>query len=239
MANQYFRFKQFVIDQNNCAMKVGTDGILLGAWTKAPEQGRILDIGTGTGLLSLMIAQRTQCMIDAIEIDLDAALQAKLNVQNSLWSERISVFHSSLKDYAKMCEAKYDLIISNPPFYISNLKSEDEKKNRARNAENLPLFELVKSSMLLLKGKGALNVIIPYEHFQRYMKILAEFKLNISRKTIVRANERKSPSRVLIEVKRDCESVTEQMEFTIMNTSESSYTKEYKNLTRNYYLKFR
>jgi tRNA1Val (adenine37-N6)-methyltransferase len=239
MANHIFRFKQFEIEQNNCAMKVGTDGILLGAWTKVPEQGRILDIGTGTGLLSLMVAQRSNCMIDAIEIDLDAAQQAKSNIRNSKWSKRISVFHNSLKDYVMTSKGKYDIIISNPPFYISNLKSQDEKKNRARNAESLPLFELVQSSIQLLKESGALNVIIPYEHVQRYMNVLAEYNMDISRMTTVKGNERKSPSRVLIEVKRSCEFVAEQMEIIIMNTTDNNYTAEYRNLTRNYYLKFR
>jgi tRNA1Val (adenine37-N6)-methyltransferase len=236
MTKQIFRFKQFVIDQAKCAMKVGTDGILLGAWTKVPEEGRILDIGTGTGLIALMIAQRTMCMIDAIEIDPDAAEQANKNVQNSPWSKRISVIHCSLKDYTKKNTEKYDLIVCNPPFYISNLKSGDKKKNMARNAEYLPLQDLVRFSVQLLKKTGALVVIIPYQHIQRYMKILKEYNLEISRMTSVKTNERKSPARVLIEVGKKLEFKKEQDELTIMNSLENNYTEEYKKLTRNYYL---
>lgn len=219
-------------------MKVGTDGILLGAWTRVPAQGRILDIGTGTGIVALMVAQRTDCIVDAIDIDLDAAEQAGENVRESPWRNRITVIHNSLKSYCINNRIVYDMIVCNPPFYISNLKSKDEKKNLARNAESLPLSDLVKHAGQLLKKTGTLVVVLPSQHLQRYKKILKEYKFVISRKTTVKAHEGKSPVRVLVEATKDTNIQVEYSEITLMNTTDNTYTEEYKNLTRKYYLKF-
>lgn len=125
MPNNWFRFKQFTIQQEDAAMKVGTDGVLLGAWASVPEPGsRVLDVGTGTGLIALMIAQRAgDVRVDALEIDASSASQANENFQNSPWKERLNCVHSSFQDYASQCDLPYDLIICNPPFFSGSKKT--------------------------------------------------------------------------------------------------------------------
>ncbi len=236
MANKYFRFKQFLVNQDRCAMKVGTDGVLLGAWANAPQSGHVLDVGTGTGLIALMVAQRTHGKIDAIEIDFDSAAQAKENIQMSLWNDRIDVKHISLKEYALQCNNKYDLIVCNPPYYISNLKSKNEKRNLARNSESLPLHEFVEYSVGLMDKKASLAVIIPFQLRHKFYKLLNKNKLLITRETRVKSNEKKSPVRLMIEAGKNKDLPFEDSEIILFNSLNMAYTKEYRDLVRNYYI---
>ena len=142
MANPYFKFKQFTIWHDKCAMKVGTDGALLGAWAAPKEARNILDIGTGTGLVALMLAQRCQAFIDAIDIDADACLQAEENVARSPFADRIRVHCCALNDFHPSAPSHYDLIVSNPPYFHQALKCPDPKRNRARHTDTLSLEEL-------------------------------------------------------------------------------------------------
>ena len=128
MPNDYFKFKQFTIHQDKCAMKVGTDGVLLGAWAECANAKGILDIGTGTGLIALMIAQRSNAKIDAVEIDETASKQAKENIKKSLWNDRIEILNISFQDFSKSTNEKYDLIVSNPPYFQNSLYAPDEKR---------------------------------------------------------------------------------------------------------------
>lgn len=182
MSNEYFDFKQFSIKQDRCAMKVGTDGVLLGAFVPVPasflassrgaqpKKVRVLDIGTGTGLIALMIAQRLaekgiDFQIDALEIDLDAAQQAEENVADSPWGKTIHVIPQSLHNYSQELESSdYDLIVSNPPFYNATLKPEDEARATARHKDALPLTEITQFAQGHLTPQGQLHLIYPMSY---------------------------------------------------------------------------
>ena len=143
MPNSSFEFKQFTIKQDKCAMKVGTDAVLLGSWATANGSHLILDVGTGTGIIAMMLAQKTIAHIDAIDIDELACIQAAQNVSESKFFGRVEVMHTSLQQYVKNAQKKYDLIITNPPYFEQSLKSSDEQRSCARHADVLPFDELI------------------------------------------------------------------------------------------------
>ena len=159
-----FHFKKFSVLQDQCAMKVGTDSVLLGAWSSlkhAPKS--ILDIGAGTGVLALIMAQRSSAeIIDALEIDAEAYEQCVYNFENSDWGDRLFCYHAALKDFTVEIEDSYDLIISNPPFFTDNFKSGNEARDKARFEEALPFEQLLNSASKLLTKSGQLNVVIPF-----------------------------------------------------------------------------
>ena len=162
MRNQFFKFKQFSVNQDNCAMKVGTDGVLLGAWCDVESAKMVLDIGTGTGLIALMIAQRTDCaLIDAVEIDKSAYVQASGNFKDSRWCGRIGVFNLDFKQYVDECNTKYDLIVSNPPYFENSLKSSNLERTMARHTDSLSFDELLHGASMLLSESGIISLIVP------------------------------------------------------------------------------
>ncbi len=161
MANSYFQFKQFRVKQDQCAMKVCTDSCVLGAYADVSHATRILDIGTGTGLLALMLAQRTPAFIDAIEIDEAAARQAADNVANSPWPTQIRVIQNSILEFAKTCSVRYDFIICNPPFFSNHLKRKELAQNIAMHGSSLQLFDLAKVASELLQPKGKFVTLLP------------------------------------------------------------------------------
>lgn len=181
MGHEAFDFKQFSIRQDRCAMKVGTDGVLLGAWTEVNSHHkarvRVLDIGTGTGLIALMMAQRiaennSSFQIDAIEIDTDAAKQAEENKQDSPWRAQINIIPSSLQEYRTRIdieEVKYDLMVSNPPFYNATLKPDDEARAIARHKDSLPLSEITDFARQHLSEEGTLSLIFPTSYDSEVM----------------------------------------------------------------------
>ena len=160
-----FQFKKFTINQDRCAMKVGTDGVLLGAWCPIDNNPfSVLDIGAGTGILSLMLAQRSNAsQIDAIEIDEDAFEQCVDNFESSPWSDKLFCFHAGLDEFMEEPEDEYDLIISNPPFYTEDYKTENEQRDLARFSDALPFEDLVEATHLLLSENGIFAVIIPFK----------------------------------------------------------------------------
>lgn len=238
MPNNFFKFKEFTVYQEKCAMKVGTDAVLLGAWVNLDGCRKVLDIGTGTGILSLMAAQRSGCIIDALEVDADACLQAKSNICQSSWSDRIKIYNVSLQRYIYQYQTLYDLIICNPPFFISNLKSQDEKRNLARNAENLTFNELIRNASVLLNKNGRLAVIIPFELRNKFASIINAKNLKICRQTVVRHSSSHNPVRILIEVSNNLNAETETGELNIYDINGEKYSDEYIHLTQPYYLYF-
>lgn len=204
MPNNHFRFKQFTVWHDKCAMKVGTDGVLLGAWvavadTQTQSQPFVLDIGTGTGLIALMIAQRSpDARIDAIDIDENACIQATENIEKSPFKNRINVIHQSFTDYS--VEKKYDLIVSNPPYFTNSLKSPDDKRSMARHNDSLPLKQLIKQAIPLLSENGRIALILPTSLSDELDFIIATHKLYIVRRTDIIPIEGAQPKRFLIEI---------------------------------------
>ena len=173
--NQSFQFKQFVVNQDRTAMKVCTEACILGSYVAVSAAGKILDIGTGTGLLALMLAQRVSedTTIHAIEIDQTAFEQAQENVRNSPFASKIQVFHQAIQDYSNHCSEQYDLIVSNPPFYQQHLRSPDNKRNQALHAQTLTFSELTDAVSKLLAPNGTFVVLLPAFEMQQKTKILA------------------------------------------------------------------
>lgn len=236
MGNNYFKFKQFTIQQSHAAMKVGTDGVLLGAWTEIPSTGKILDIGSGTGLIALMLAQRNQNIhITAIEIDKNAALEATLNVKNSNWNHRIEVIETAFQTFARQHASKFDLIVSNPPFFNTSKPSPDKARNMARQTSQLPLNELFSFSNKLLTPDGKLSLILPYELLNQTKQMGEACELFPKKITMVKPTPEKPPHRFLAQFTHE-KKEPEVDEIVIESNGRHQYSKEYKQLTADFYL---
>ncbi len=242
-----FKFKQFEIAQDQCAQKIGTDAVLLGAWTnpiKSPNS--ILDVGTGTGVICLMMAQRfTTAQIDAIEIDDDAFEQATTNFENSPYGDRAYCYHASFQEFYEEVEDRYDLIISNPPFFNGALERDDsqisKKRQQARFDDALPFEDLVYGVYQLLESTGTFATIIPADREEAFLKITTHFQLQAVRKMYVKGHENSAVKRVLMEFRfRESgmhkESATPIIEHLTIEVSRHEYTIAYKELTRDFYL---
>jgi len=232
-----FQFKEFRIEQDRCAMKIGTDGVLLGAWTSVQDAYSILDIGAGTGILALMLAQRSDAeQIDALEIDEDAYEQCVDNFENSSWADRLFCYHAALDEFTEeMEDEKYDLIISNPPFYTEDYKSGDTARNMARFADSLPFEELINFASELLSDEGSFAVIIPYSEEKYFLKLSEKVNLFPNRITRVRGTENTPLKRSLLQL-----SFTEKpfsSNELILEVSRHQYTKDYQKMVAPFYLK--
>ena len=232
-----FIFKQFTIKQDRCAMKIGTDAVLLGAWTPLNNRpSTILDIGAGTGVLSLMMAQRSEAeTLDALEIDGNAYEQCVENFENSVWADRLFCYHASLQEFAEGIDTKYDLIICNPPFYSEDYKTNSPKRNKARFQDAMPFEHIVKSISVLMAKNGGLSIILPFLEEDRFIKIATKIGLEPKNICRVRGNISSEIKRSLIYFTYS-KIETEITEMTI-EISRHKYTKEYFNLTKDFYLK--
>jgi tRNA1Val (adenine37-N6)-methyltransferase len=201
MSNSFFAFKQFTVHQDQCAMKVTTDACLFGAATarflKAKNPKKILDIGTGTGLLSLMLAQTTQANIHAVEIEPNAAAQAEENCKNSNWRERITVYHNSIQAFAASKSGIYDVIISNPPFFSNQLISSIQHKNLAKHQMNLHLSVLYELAHSMLHTEGILAILLPYDRAMESIHTAAENKLYLLHQINCKQSDRHHYFRVI------------------------------------------
>ncbi len=234
---EIFRFKEFEIQQDKTAMKVGTDGVLLGAWTEIKEDVcSVLDIGTGTGLIALQIAQRSDCeLIDALEIEPNAYEQAVTNFENSDWGDRLFCYHASLQEFTEEIEDTYDLIISNPPFYNSTFK--ELKKNRAlaRHTESLTFDELLQGTSKLLSDSGSCAFIIPFEEEEKFLETAKKNHLFPNRITHVKGNIKTPIKRSLLQL--SFTESTPKMEELSIEIERHRYTDTYLNLVQEFYLK--
>lgn len=238
--SQPFRFKEFTIHQDQTAMKVGTDGVLLGAWCGVDHfPDSILDIGSGTGLIALMLAQRTDAMtIDAVELDEQAYEQTVGNFERSDWGDRLFCYHSSFQDFADEMSAEgeeYDLIVSNPPFYTDAFETQDNARNKARFTSSLSFLELIKGAAKVLSSAGRFAIIVPYKEEEKVCSLASESTLLLNRVCRVRGTEQAPIKRSLLEFSFQEQDLIE--EELVIEISRHDYTEKYKALTRDFYLK--
>lgn len=236
MPNQYFRFKQFAIRQENSAMKVGTDGVMLGAWVNIENAKTILDVGTGTGLIALMLAQRSKAQIDAVEVDELSAQQAKENVSNSPWERRVNIYNQSFQQLAGETFTKYDLIVSNPPYFIKSLKSDEVARTIARHNEFLPHSDLLTGVSRLLVNNGRFAGIFPYVEGNVFVALASTYGLYCSKRVSVYGKSAGPIKRLMLEFRRERIPVDEST-ITVRGI-DGEFTAEYIQLTKDYYLAF-
>ena len=231
-----FRFKQFEIDDTLSAMKIGTDGVLLGAWADVVDAGRILDVGTGTGLVAIMCAQRsaTAC-VHGIDIVAEATTEAKHNMARTAWRDRLSAEHADLRGYNP--EERYDHVVSNPPFFLTTLQSPDAERARARHADTLTYDDLVTAAERLLTPGGRLSVVLPTECASTFRRVAYE-RLWLSRITNVVTREGEPPKRTLMEFRLTDKPLMPRAEVLTIQAKDGSYTEEYRALTKEFYLNF-
>ena len=237
MANQYFQFKQFLINQEKSAFKVGTDGVLLGAWADAEGAKHILDIGTGTGLIALMLAQRSDAIITAIEPDCDSFEQATGNVKRSQWAERISVINKDLVEFSKESLYKFDLIVSNPPYFNNSLQNPDPVKSATRHTTSLTMTDILNASNALLAENGKMVLILPYVEGTLFIAEAASFNLFCNKITRVKTYPAGPVKRLLLEFGTKKEILKENF-LTIEQGKRHVYTDDYIELTKDFYLSF-
>ena len=218
-------------------MKVGTDGVLLGAWTPIPPNTySILDIGTGTGLIALMLAQRSDAeQVDALEIDGNAFEQAVENFENSPWADRLFCYHAGLDEFIEEPEDEYDLIVSNPPFYTEDFTSENEQRNQARSANSMPFEQLIEAADLLLSEYGIFSVIIPLKEEEQFVALAREFELYPLQITRVKGTPETEIKRSLLAFSRESSNCS--VDELVIEISRHEYTTAYINLTKDFYLK--
>ncbi|MBG6109300.1 tRNA1Val (adenine37-N6)-methyltransferase [Flavobacterium sp. CG_23.5] len=219
-------------------MKIGTDGVLLGAWTPIENNPfSILDIGAGTGVIALMLAQRTHAeQIDALEIDEDAYEQAVDNFENSPWSDRLFCFHAGLDEFVEEPEDEYDLIVSNPPFYTDDFKSATEQRDLARFADSMPFVDLIEAAALLLSENGIFSIIIPFKEEENFLALAAAYELYPFKITRVKGTPTTEIKRSLLAFSRN-ENIDFPIDELIIETARHIYTAEYIELTKEFYLK--
>lgn len=233
-----FKFKQFAVNQDRCAMKIGTDAVLLGAWCPIENNPKsILDIGAGTGILALMLAQRTNAdQIDALEIDEEAYEQCVENFEGSPWADKLFCYHAGLDEFVDDPEDEYDLIISNPPFYSEDFKTENEQRDLARFQDAMPFEDLIEAADLLLSEDGLFAVVIPYKEEDRFIELCAEYELYPVKATRVKGSHKTPIVRSLLAFKRFELSVLTAEEL-VVEINRHEYTDDYINLTQDFYLK--
>lgn len=237
MPNPFFRFKQFTVYHDRCAMKVGTDGVLLGAWARVDNAQKVLDIGSGSGLISLMLAQRNSHLnVYAIDIDSAAIEQTQYNVQQSPFARRIGFQNISFDAFVKQTDLKFDHIVSNPPFFIDSLKSPDKQRSTARHTDTLPAEDLISNAAKVLAEDGRVSLIYPTEYKEEIYKLAELYGLFVTRLTLVYPTPTSKAKRILVELSKK-ESVVEENSLLI-EKERHVYSDEFVSLVRDFYLKY-
>lgn len=237
-SSQGFRFKQFYVAHDKCAMKVGTDGVLLGAWCPLPEarKARILDVGTGSGLIALMLAQRCpEANIDAIDIDPNAIAQAEENFSASPWADRLRCKQSSLQDFAQKGQT-FDLIVSNPPYFVNSLKNPDEGRTLARHTDTLSYKDLISYGFRLLNEQGIMSLILPVEAKEEIIQLAKANNLCVSHLTTMYPKPDKPAKRILINLSKQTPEDNAVCNNFYIESATSPRSSEYADLTEEFYL---
>jgi tRNA1Val (adenine37-N6)-methyltransferase len=231
-----FQFKQFTIEQDKCLMKVGTDGVLLGAWADVSMATSILDIGTGTGLIAIMLAQRNAtAQIHGVEIDEATCEQAKQNMKNAIWSTRLAAFPIAIQAFATTTSYTYDHIVSNPPFFTGGTFSDNQDRNSVRHTVKLPHGDLLGTVRKLLQTNGKFSIILPYLEGLRFEELATTYNLHCTRKLEVHPKADKPIERLLLQFERTAKTqIVEKL--VIQKEGRNDWTDEYINLTKDFYL---
>lgn len=233
-----FTFKQFFVAHDRCAMKVNTDAIILGTWTHIGSAQRILDIGTGSGVIALMMAQRSssEVFVDGIELESQAYLQAEDNFINSLWRDRIQAIHKDIIDYSGEADNRYDLIVTNPPYFVKGVDCYSNARNQARYTSTLTHESLLLSCEKLLTSEGRLSLVLPYNIAIKFLEQVQCQGWYCGRKLIVTDSESKPPHLLLLEMApyplKHCE------DFLVIRGVDRKYSDEFRQLTSDFYLFF-
>lgn len=237
MSSQEFVFKHFKVLQDKCAMKVGTDAVLLGAWVNTGNAEKILDIGTGTGIIALMLAQKSSGLIDAIDMDINAYNQALENAMNCKWKDRVQIHHTSLQKYVTLCDKKYNLIVSNPPYFVGSSKAFEISRTHARHTDQLSFDDLLDGVLKLLDTEGQFNVILPVKESHIFREMAEKDSLFLTKLTRVVTTVDKPEKRLLMRFEFTKKAL-EENSIVIEQDGRHNYSDAYKELTKDYYLSF-
>ncbi len=229
-----FQFKQFKVEDNLSSMKVGTDAVLLGSWIPAKDMLYTLEIGCGSGVISLMLAQKMKSFITAIDIDADSVKQAQSNFEHSKWNHQLQAVHTSLQDLQKRKTYKFDIVISNPPYFNNSLNSPYKNKTLSKHTNTLSYTELAKGIKYFLKKDGKAYLILPYTEAQDFIRIMKRYKLFLNQELLIAPKQDKAANRII-------------MEFSFLKSELSSgklylreendqFSESYKSLCKEYYL---
>lgn len=235
MANKYFKFKQFKINQEKSVFKVGTDGVLIGACADLTGGKRILDIGTGTGLIALMAAQRSEAAITAIEPEIKSYQEACENAANSKWSDRIEVLNIGFREYYAGIDEKFDIILSNPPYFRDSLQNPDPEKSAARHSYYLNSYDILEGSGKLLKTGGSLQLILPYAEGTLFIAEASKYGFFCNRIIKIKPVPAGDIKRLIMKFERIRKPLKEKF-LTIETGPRHRYTEEYKEITKDFYL---
>lgn len=238
MGTQYFKFKKFTIRHDLCAMKTGTDAVLLGSWCNVFPEARVLDIGTGSGIIALMIAQREpNSTITAIDNDSNAVKQAIINIESSQYNKQIDIQEIDFCRFSETAECEiFDTIVSNPPYYEEDTLSPDQRRNTARHTSSLPFAELIGGASKLLKRTGTFSLIVPCSAARTVTVLAAAEGLYLMRRTDVAGKAGKQPVRSMLEFGK--QNVPTKLSTLDIRSSYGDYSDEFKSLTKEFYLNF-
>jgi tRNA1Val (adenine37-N6)-methyltransferase len=233
--NPLFRFRQFAVRHDLCAMKVGTDGVLLGACAEVQDASAILDVGTGSGVIAIMLAQRCHAVIEGVEIDEASARQAAGNAASCPWHDRINIVQSSFQEYSSLNPCRFDVVVCNSPFFTAHLKSPDEARNLVRHAVSLDYRELAGGVRKVLRPSGKWWLILPVSETERFLAIAGEEGFRVNHTRVIFPKEGKQPHRMILSMGAYVPEAVTRRELTIRN-AEGEFSEEYKKLTGDFYL---
>ncbi len=231
-----FYFKKFTVHQDRCAMKIGTDGVLLGAWADTTAVRSALDVGTGTGVIAIMLAQRSrEARIKAVEIDREAYEQARQNMALSPWAQRLEAVHGAVQEFARTSRERFDLIVSNPPFFSGGTFSNNHDRNQVRHTIKMPHGDLLAAVRTLLAPEGTFGLILPLIEGLRFVELAESYHLYCIRQTEVKPKASKPVERLLLQFSRQpADMIRDRL---IIQEESGEWTKEYRQLTGDFYLK--
>ena len=234
MDTRPFHFKSFSLHHHRSTMKVGTDAVLLGIWADLNGVKTVLDVGAGCGIISLLLASRTSLFVDAVELDHESSEEASRNFEDSPYSDRLKIFQSDINDFVPPGNKKYDLIVSNPPFFINDLHSKNPKKRMARHAQKLSYEQLLQDSKKLLNPEGKISVVLPYRESRLFLQMAISEGFFVEKKMLIFPVAGKEPNRINILLSQ--RSAGELTEKFIIRDEDGNFTRQYVDFVKDYYL---